>query len=85
MKTTDPDLWTCKRCGLRLRDCRCSYRRIAGVLGAAGVMLALLATPMQAQTAPPPIIGPGAGPCHSDTPHWCYAHQVWLPLVAVAP
>lgn len=27
-----------------------------------------------------PIVGPG--PCHSDTPHFCYAHQIFLPGVA---
>ena len=26
-----------------------------------------------------PIVGPG--PCSSDTPWGCYAHQVWLPVV----
>lgn len=27
-----------------------------------------------------PILGPG--PCSSDTPHFCYAHQLYLPGVA---
>lgn len=26
-----------------------------------------------------PIVGPG--PCTSDTPHFCYAHQVWLAAI----
>ena len=74
-KATDPDMWTCKRCGLRLRDCRCAYRRRRGVLLAAGVALALLATPVAAQQ-----IGPG--PCHSDTLWGCYANRLYLPVVA---
>lgn len=92
-KATDPDMWTRKRCGLRLRDCRCAYRRRRGVLLAAGVALALLATPVQAQCgcegepAPEPvvpIVGPGIGACSSDAPHWCFPQQVWLPLTMEA-
>ena len=93
-KATDPDLWTCKRCGLRLRDCRCTYRRRRGVLLAAGVALALLAAPLQAQCGcegepepepiVEPIIGPGIGPCSDRTPYLCDPHQLWLPL-AVTP
>lgn len=97
MSTTDPDLWKCPRCGLPLRICGGNCRRRAGrkwrgVL-AAGVALALLATPAQAgchclpvEPEPVvPIVGPGIGPCSSDAPHWCYPQQVWLPILAVAP
>lgn len=73
-RTTDPDMWTCKRCGLRLRDYRCSYRRRCGVLVSAGVALALLATPVAAQQ-----IGPG--PCHSETQYGCYQHRLHLPML----
>ena len=30
--------------------------------------------------APEPILGPG--PCNSDTPHFCYERQIYLPLIA---
>lgn len=88
MGTTDPDMWRCARCGLRLRDCRCCYG--GGVLLAMlfSVAVMLLATPVRAQCdcelVPEPIIV-GPGPCHSDMPHWCYPHRVWLPILAVAP
>lgn len=38
-------------------------------------------TPECSQVPEPalPIVGPG--PCTSDTPHFCYAHQVWLAAI----
>ena len=87
MATTDPDLWKCPRCDLPLRICGGNCRRRAGRKWrgalATGVMLALLASPVRAQE--PPIIGPGIGPCNDRTPYLCDPHQVWLPLLAVAP
>lgn len=38
-------------------------------------------TPECSQVPEPalPIVGPG--PCTSETPHFCYAHQVWLAAI----
>ena len=83
MKTTDPDLWKCKRCDLPLSRCKC--RGIAARVVAFGAALALLAAPIQAQCdceiVPEPIIGT---PCNSDAPHACYDHQIYMPMVSTA-
>ena len=73
MKTTDPDLGKCKRCGLPLSRCKC--RGVAAKVVIVGVALALLAMPLQAQT----IVGPG--PCSSDTPWGCYEYRQHLPML----
>lgn len=83
MKTTDPDLWKCKRCGLPLLFCKC--RGVVTRVFVFGVALALLAMPIQAQCdceiVPEPIIGT---PCNSDAPHACYDHQIYMPIVTAA-
>lgn len=82
MRTTDPEIWKCPRCGLPVRicggNCQRSRRRWRTGVLTAGMALALLATPLQAQT----IVGPG--PCHSDTPWGCYWHRVLLPMISTA-
>jgi hypothetical protein len=82
MRTTDPDLWKCKRCGLPMSRCKC--RGVAARVFVFGVALALLATPIQAQCdceiVPEPIIGI---PCNSDAEYLCYDYQIYLPILEV--